>query len=284
MRVLRSTIDRILPALLMAAGVALVVSGLLSYLSVPAAGEQPGSTPGPVASSFDPGSPLDTPAASPPGATEPGTSIDPSPIVETLPPTASPLPGSPTASPTATPLVPPTPSPRPTLPNGDPVVVSRVRVPSLGIDLPVVSGALDPPGNPDHYPLCNVSQYLTGEDFGQPFDAETTYLFAHARAGMFLPLLDASLVHNGAQMLGKLVQVYTNDGRMWLYEIFQVKRHATDFWLAWDVPTGEHRLILQTSEGGKGHIPKLQVAARLLAVEQRSVAEATPAPKPLICF
>jgi hypothetical protein len=120
--------------------------------------------------------------------------------------------------------------------------------------------------------------------FHQPYEEGTTYIYSHARAGMFLPMLEASLRQNGRQMLGAVIQVYTDDGRLWLYEIFQVKRHATDYSLATDVPPGEHRLILQTSEGGHGHIPKLQVGARLLSVQQSTISAATPTPHPRICF
>jgi hypothetical protein len=43
---------------------------------------------------------------------------------------------------------------------------------------------------------------------------------------MFLPLLNASERNNGKGMIGDLVQVYTADGHVYLYEIFQVKRHS----------------------------------------------------------
>ncbi len=59
------------------------------------------------------------------------------------------------------------------------------------------------------------------EDLGQPGQPGATYLYAHARTGMFLPLLDTSKVNNGKAMLGKLVQVYTNDDMLYLYEIYR---------------------------------------------------------------
>jgi hypothetical protein len=100
---------------------------------------------------------------------------------------------------------------------------------------------------------------------------------------MFLPLLRASERNNGRGIIGDLVQVYTADGHLYLYEIFQVKRHSRNFALADKVPEGEHRLILQTSEGPKGTVPKLQVAARLLSVDEVPLAEANPKPKPRDC-
>ena len=100
---------------------------------------------------------------------------------------------------------------------------------------------------------------------------------------MFLPLLLQSQRNNGQAMIGDLVQVYTSDGHVYLYQVYQVKRHATDFSLADDLPEDEQRLILQTSEGPKGTIPKLQIAAQLLNVAQASLAEANPTPHPRDC-
>lgn len=297
---IRDAFDRIVPALLMALGVTLVASGLLSFSPMPVAGE--GASSPSAGATFDPGDPIETPSSTDPEATDPAVEVTlaPTPAPSATPadspsPTASPSPepsgssspspsGSPDASPSGDPTPTPSPTPRPTLPSGETIVVSRVRIPSLSIDLPVMSGEYDPPGNPGSYPLCDIAQYLTSPGFMQPYEEGTTYVFAHARTGMFLPLLDASLKKNGASMLGSLVEIYTNDGKLWIYEIFLVKRHATDLALAFDYPPGEHRLVLQTSEGGKGHIPKLQVAARLLSTREVSLETANPTPHPRICY
>lgn len=160
-------------------------------------------------------------------------------------------------------------------------MATRVVLPSLGIDLPVVSSDLKVPGNPPRYPLCDVAQYL--RSFGQPGEGRTTYLYAHARRGMFLALLLGSLREDGAGMLGALVEVHTTGPRTYVYQISEVKRHATDLSLARDVKPGEERLVLQTSEGPSGTVTKLQVAARL--VESRASAESTnaPLPRPRVC-
>lgn len=164
---------------------------------------------------------------------------------------------------------------------GQPLVATRVVLPALGIDLPVVSGDLKVPGNPPRYPLCDVAQYLTS--FGQPGEGGTTYLYAHARRGMFLPLLLGSLREDGAGMVGALVEVHTTGSTLYVYQISEVKRHATDLSLARDAKPGEERLVLQTSEGPSGTVTKLQVAARL--VESRASAESTnaPWPRPRVC-
>ena len=235
----RSFLDRLLPALIAAGGVALLAAGLMTVLDPAAAQAELEASPSlAVATS--------TPAASP------SPSQGPSPSVETSP--------SPSGSPA-------------------PAIASRVVVPAMKIDLPIVAQSFGP--GKGTYPLCDVAQYL--EVFGQPSEPGTTYLYAHAREGMFLPLLRASERNNGRSMIGDLVQVYTTDGTLYLYEIFRVKRHSRDFSLADDVPLGEQRLILQTSEGPKGTIPKLQIAARLVSIGTATLDEANPKAKPRDC-
>jgi hypothetical protein len=182
------------------------------------------------------------------------------------------------AEPTATPLgsIEPATSPSPT-PGPTPVVAvavaSRVVVPALSIDLPVVAQTYGP--GHGSYPLCDVAQYL--EQFGQPSQPGTTYIYAHARVGMFLPLLTQWQRDKGKHLLGDLVQVYTEDGKLYLYEIFRAET-AFDFALARAVPPGESWLILQTSTGPNFTFAKLMVAARLLNVADGSPAEANPTP------
>jgi len=160
-------------------------------------------------------------------------------------------------------------------------LASRVAVPSLGIDLPVVSGALQVPGNPPDYPLCDVAQYQT--DYQQPGEEGTTYLYAHAQEGMFLPLLEESQDGDGSGLIGLEVLVYTELGELYRFEVTEFEREATDFGLADGAGSGESRLILQTSIGPSGTVPKLVVAARLVSSEPVDVAEATPAALPRVC-
>lgn len=194
----------------------------------------------------------------------------PTPVATALP-TPSPVPSG-SVGPSAS--LGPTPSA-----SAEVAVASRVVIPALKIDLPIVAQSYGP--GQGSYPLCDVAQYL--EIFKQPSQPGATYIYAHAREGMFLPLLLESQRNSGQAMIGDLVQVYTSDGHVYLYQIHRVKRHATDFSLAEDVPEGEQGLILQTSEGPRGTIPKLQVAAKLLNVAQASLAEANPTPHPRDC-
>ncbi len=100
---------------------------------------------------------------------------------------------------------------------------------------------------------------------------------------MFLPLLRASEIDDGAAMIGARVEIFSADGRVHVYEIVRVKRHATDLSLAAVAP-GEHQLVLQTSEGPTGTVPKLQIAARPVTIADVPPEEANPVPQPRVCL
>ncbi len=150
-------------------------------------------------------------------------------------------------------------------------VPTRVVVPALGIDLPVVK----PPNDPNHFPYCNVAEYLT--QLSRPGQPGTTYLYAHARVGMFLPILRTP----DSSMLGMLVQVYTNDDQLFLYEVTRVLRHQSSLDVAYQAK--DEQLMLQTSEGPRGTIGKSMLVARPLSVGPADHAAANPAPQPLVC-
>jgi len=154
-------------------------------------------------------------------------------------------------------------------------VATRVRVAALDIDLPVVK----PPGGADAYPLCDVAMYI--QELGQPGQGRAIYLYAHARKGMFLPILDASLVQNGKSMLGMVVEVWTSDDQRFLYEITEVRRHQLDLQDAIAAATEE--LWLQTSEGPKGTPGKTQVIATPISQESADPDDAHPTPEPVAC-
>jgi hypothetical protein len=244
---------RLAPALLSAAGVTLLAAGLLGYTAQPAGADLP--VPSPVAGTFavEPTPPLPAETAGPTESA--GTSPTPAPAGSAA---ISPTPGATASQPVAT----------------------RVVVPALKIDLPVISGDRDPPG-PDGkpFPYCNVAEYLSA--YHQPGDEGTTYIFAHARTGMFLSLLEASQVNGGRAMLGYTVLVYTSDAKVYWYSVTRVKRHATDFSLADNVPPGASQVILQTSEGPIGTVEKLQVAAAFQLVQPADNADAQPAAHPV---
>ena len=189
-------------------------------------------------------------------------------------------PGSGAPSESAAPEVPATPGP--TLPRVPPLqapaFASRVVVDDLGIDLPVISGDLQPPPN---YPLCDVAAYVTR--FNQPYETGITYISAHAQRGMFAPLLVASERADGQELLGMTVQVYVSDGRRFDYRIERVVRHAVDYAVVAELSLDEQLLILQTSEGLYGTIEKLQVIAALESETTVEPAVAAPEPMPRDC-
>jgi hypothetical protein len=248
---------RLVPALLTAAGVVLITAGLLSYADPTVAGVAP---------------------------------VGPE-VVETLAPPealASPSPPAPTAgpsgpvSPSATPAGTPPASivPDPTAKPGR-AFATRVVVPALEIDLPIVKGN-------DGYPLCNVAMYLHTDSseekdaFGQPGEGRATYLYGHARDGMFGPIYELAIQKkNAKKMLGMVVKVYTSDLKLHLYEISEYRLHATDL----DGPLSATReeLWLQTSEGPKGTRGKTQLRAFPISVSDADPEDALPKAKPVKC-
>jgi hypothetical protein len=197
--------------------------------------------------------------AGPLGSGEPTAAVvqtSPAPLI-TLPPIGTAPP--PTASPTF-------PADR---------VATRVRIRALDIDLPIVK----PPSGTNTYPLCDVAMYI--QELGQPGEGGATYLYAHARVGMFLPILTASKIHNGKKMYGLVVEVYTSDNQRFLYEVADVRRHQLNLDDAINATT--EQLWLQTSEGPKGTPGKTQVIASFLSQEAADPAEAHPIPKPVVC-
>lgn len=203
----------------------------------------------------------------------------------TSPVVAEPLPSpSPTVvtsvAPTNTPLItfPPLPTEAPPSTSPTPPadrVATRVRIAALDIDLPIVK----PAGGADAYPWCDVAMYI--QELGQPGQGRAIYLYAHARAGMFLPILDASLAQNGKSMLGMVVELWSSDDQRFLYEITEVRRHQLDLDDALNAD-GEG-LWLQTSEGPRGTPGKTQVIAQPISQEAADPADAHPVPKPVDC-
>ena len=148
---------------------------------------------------------------------------------------------------------------------------TRVAINAYGINLPVIASS--------GYPKCGVAMYL--RELSQPREPGITYLYAHARSGMFLKLLEQSKINNGAGMLGKLVRVYTTDSKMVTYQIDKVRRHVSSIQNAVGL-VGE-KLWLQTSEGPNFTYPKLVVEAKRISIENATYAASHPTPHPYTC-
>ena len=247
-------VGRLVPAVLIACGVALLVAGLLAWTDPTAIGSMgsPESSSGPVASVAPSLTPL--PTLQPIGSVGPASSPSAMPAPSTVP------------SPS------PSPSPRT-------AVATRVVVPALGIDLPVVR----PPVS-ESFPSCDVAEYLPA--VGQPGQGGQTFIYAHARDGMFLPILESSQVKDGKAMIGMVVQVFTSDDMVFLYQIADVYRHQDSLDTVFNA-TGEN-LFLQTSEGPPagyaGHTGLVMIVrADPISSEPANHADAHPVAKPRVC-
>jgi hypothetical protein len=237
----------LVPALVAGAGVFLVVAGLLNYMAPVAA--SPSATPtfgiGPSGSVS-----LLTPSSSPQGSGSPGPSS--------------------TVSPTT---------------NSGTALATRIQVPALGIDLPVVASLAN-----ETFPLCNAAEYFVDNSvtprrpqLATPGAPQATYLYAHARTGMFLPLLSHSQVNNGKDMIGMYAVVYTDDNQRHIYEINEVIRGVSASADIYAFAATTDQLWLQTSEGPNKSSTKLQVVATPLGILAADPAEAHPTNKGHVC-
>jgi hypothetical protein len=148
---------------------------------------------------------------------------------------------------------------------------TRIRIPALDIDLAIIRGS--------GYPKCNVASYLPA--LWQPREPGVTFIYAHARTGMFLPLLTRSKINNGASLIGMTVRVYTTDSKLVTYRIDKVRRHVTSAQNAAGVHT--ERLWLQTSEGPNYSYPKLIVEAHRVSTTSTTYSISHPRAHPVSC-
>ncbi len=238
---LKAIPTRVIPAVITALGVVLVMAGLLAYGDPATAGLLPSASPTGGVQTPAPSISLDLPSVAPSGG--------------------------------------PTDSPGASFPSGT-AVVTRVVVPALRIDLPVVAA-------PSGYPYCNVAMYF-GPPMGQPGEGKATYIFAHARDGMFGPIYQRAMGPNGGgvgarpdTMRGLIVEVYTSDNQLYLYEISKVLLHQTNLDAA--ASATSEQLWLQTSEGPQGTPGKTQLLATPLSVGNADPADAHPKPHIVTC-
>jgi sortase (surface protein transpeptidase) len=156
---------------------------------------------------------------------------------------------APTAQPTAAPVA--------ELPTSKPITIvgSRIAVPRLGIDLPLELGeiARDVPregyagATPENVAFVFPSSRLPGE-------GGNTYIYAHARVGMFLSLWGAKL--------GDEVVIYRpDDGGRRSYRVALIAPRVNPTDAHWLDPNGEERLTLQTSTGPNPTDPRFIVVA-----------------------
>ena len=148
---------------------------------------------------------------------------------------------------------------------------TRVAVPGIGIDIPVIRGT-------SGYPLCRVAMYLAA--VAQPREPGITFIYAHARRGMFLPLLTRYRADGGRSLIGQTVKVWTSDSYVSYYRILRVRKTNT---IAGVYSLTNERLWLQTSTGPNYTYAKLIVEASRYKTVKTTYAAAHPTPHPVRC-
>jgi len=151
---------------------------------------------------------------------------------------ATPGADSPTASPTAAPTIGP-------IPDG-----YRVQLARLGIDLPIAEGDIE----------RDVVVQKTPENFAFHFPGTAipgtvgnSYIYAHARRGMFLTLWNARV--------GDQVSITTPAGVQLKFVVTEVHPRVPPADTSWLQPSGDQRLTLQTSTGPNREDPRFVVIA-----------------------
>ncbi len=161
----------------------------------------------------------------------------PGPVVPMTPFAAVPSPSA-SASSTATAF--------PPIPDG-----YRIQIPRLAIDLPLAEGDVERDAVQQKTPEWSAF-HLPGT--GLPGSGYNSYIYAHARVGMFLDLWNARD--------GDDVWISTPDGRALHYVITEVHPRVPPDDVSWADPTPGDRLTLQTSTGPDPGDPRFVVIAQ----------------------
>ena len=127
----------------------------------------------------------------------------------------------------------------------------RVQVPRLGIDLGIVEGDIErdtvqqrtPEGFAFHLPGTAI-----------PGTGANSFLYAHARRGMFIELWEARV--------GDEVWISTPDGRALRYVVSEIHPRVNPDDTSWTVASPPDRLTLQTSTGPSAGDSRFVVVAR----------------------
>jgi len=126
----------------------------------------------------------------------------------------------------------------------------RIGVPRLGIDLPIAEGDVE----------RDVVVQKTPENFAFHFPGTAipgtvgnSYIYAHARTGMFLTLWNARV--------GDQVSITTPAGVELKFVVTEVHPRVPPADTSWLQPSGDERLTLQTSTGPNREDPRFVVIA-----------------------
>ena len=139
----------------------------------------------------------------------------------------------------------PLPTPLPPIPVG-----YRIQIPRLRIDLGILEGDVERDTVQLQTPE-NYAFHLPGTAI--PGTGANSYLYAHARRGMFLSLWDAKI--------GDVVWISTPDGRALKYVVSEIHPRVPPEDVVWTTPSAPDRLTLQTSTGPNPGDPRFVVVA-----------------------
>jgi sortase (surface protein transpeptidase) len=165
---------------------------------------------------------------------------DPAPVLPALTAAPSPIASSepPPALPSATPA--------PSLGAG-----WRIAAPRLGIDLPLLDGDIERDVVRQATPVAAAFRFPLGP---LPGELGNTYVYAHARRGMFLSLWGARA--------GDEIVVTRPNGSTLRYVVSELHPRVPADDLEFLQPTEDERLTLQTSTGPSASDPRFVVVAR----------------------
>ena len=139
----------------------------------------------------------------------------------------------------------PSATPLPPIPPG-----YRVQIPRLAIDLAILEGDIERDTVALQTPE-NYAFHLPGTAI--PGAGANSYLYAHARRGMFLSLWDAKI--------GDVVWISTPDGRALRYVVSEIHPRVPPDDVSLATPSAPERLTLQTSTGPNPGDPRFVVVA-----------------------
>jgi hypothetical protein len=128
---------------------------------------------------------------------------------------------------------------------------TRIRVPRLRIDLAIEPGVSARDVEAQATPT-NAAFLLPGS--AVPGAPGNSYVYAHARPGLFLALWDVRL--------GDAIEIREPSGGVLGYVVTEIHPHVSPEDLTYITPTDEERLTLQTSTGSWTLSPRFVVVAR----------------------
>jgi LPXTG-site transpeptidase (sortase) family protein len=125
----------------------------------------------------------------------------------------------------------------------------RIRIKRVGIDLLMVKGdGRTPPVKYEAFTYPRADHVLA-----QQGTAGNTYVYAHARTGMFWNLHDVNI--------GDTIEIDYGGGKISRYRISEIHKSVSWKDFEWLQPTSDNRLTLQTCNGWRDEDPRLIVVA-----------------------